>query len=358
MTVIVCLSIMQAMSKLHLNFYGFFTVVESDNQQILTLIEKDFYSFKCDALDLNRHDDVFSLKILDQKAPDNLIPEIQTSMQSLSSLSYDLGDTRYNDYYGELISKINFSKNEATLYSKSLNKLHEVAYLIILSRVGKKLDLMGLHKLHAFAISFGDIAVICMMPMKGGKSTLLMELLKDPRAKMISDDIPLIDRKGNLIPFPIKIGLDHFHNEIEVKNPEENIYKMHRSQYGTKTLISVKGIPDKIVPLNQTFKRVILIEAFRINSAHSYLGVPSWPKTFKGLFKHGIIGLGLPMVMEYFWENGLYDFMVKTFIFFSRFLSFFIFSLRCTRLRLHLGKKPDKAAKEILYFVEKIQNRS
>jgi hypothetical protein len=344
-------------NKLHLNFYGAFAVIESENHQILNLIEKDFYFFKCRS-EIIDPKNVFQLKIINQNAPENLIPEIQTTMQSQSSLTYDLADNRYNDYYGELISKINFTKNEAILYSENFNKLHEVAYLIILSRIGKKMDLMGYHKLHAFAVAFGDIAVVCMMPMKGGKSTLLMELLKDPRAKMISDDIPLIDRKGNLHPFPIKIGLDKFNNEIKVDNPEENIYQMHRSQYGTKTLISVRGLKDKIVPANKKFKKVILIEAFRINSAHSYLGVPSWPKTFKGLFKHGIIGFGLPMVIEYFWEKGINDFLIKTAIFFSRLFSFFIFSLRTTRLRLHLGKKPEKAAKEILYFVDKLQNRS
>jgi hypothetical protein len=344
-------------NRLYLNFYGAFAIVESENHQLLNIIEKDFYFFKCRS-EIVEPKNTFQLKVINQNAPENFIPEIQTTTQSLSSLSFDLADNRYNDYYGELISKINFTKNEAVLYSDNFNKLHEVAYLIILSRVGKKLDLMGYHKLHAFAVAFGDIAVVCMMPMKGGKSTLLMELLKDPRAKMISDDIPLIDRHGNLIPFPIKIGLDKFNNEIEVENPEENIYQMHRSQYGTKTLISIKGIKDKIVSPTQKYRKVILIEAFRINSAHSYLGVPTWLKSFKGLFKHGIIGFGLPMVMEYFWENGLYDFMIKTTIFLSRLQSFFIFSLRTTRLRLHLGKRPDKAAKEILYFVEKLQNRS
>lgn len=344
-------------NRLYLNFYGALAVIESENHKILETIEKDFYYFK------SRHEipdnkDAFRLKINNYNTPENLIPEIQTSAQSLSSLSYDLGENRFNDYYGELVSRINFKKNEAVLYSENFNKLHEVSYLIILSRVGKKLDLMGYHKLHAFAVAFGDIAVVCMMPMKGGKSTLLMELLKDPRARMISDDIPLIDRNGNLHPFPIKIGVDKFNNEISVENPGENIYQMHRTQYGTKTLISVKGLKDKIVTPEQKYRRVILIEAFRINSAHSYLGVPTWPKTFKGLFKHGIIGIGLPMVMEYFWENGLYDFMIKTTIFISRLQSFLMFSLKTTRLRLHLGKRPDKAAKEILYFIEKLQNRS
>ena len=344
-------------NQLYLNFYGFFVCVKSVNHQILNLIEKDFYAFKCNENIVNEKN-IFHLKIISKSAPENLIPEIQTTMQTLSSLSYDLHNLRFNDYYGELTSQIDFSKNEAVLYSTNLNKLHEVSYLIILSRVGKKLDIMGLHKLHAFAIAFDDIAVVCMMPMKGGKSTLLLELLQDPRVKMISDDIPMIDRLGNLIAFPIKIGLEKYNNEIAVENPEENIYQMHRGQYGIKTLISIRGLKDKVVPLDQKFKKVILIEAFRVNSAHSYLAVPSWFKTFKGLFKHGIIGIGLPMVLEYFWESGFYDFIVKTFIFFSRLFSFFIFSLRVTRLRLHLGKKPDKAAKEILYFLEKMQNKS
>ncbi|MBY0415044.1 MAG: hypothetical protein K2Q18_12815, partial [Bdellovibrionales bacterium] len=333
-------------NKLYLNFYGAGAVIESDNPKILKLIENDFYFFKCEAHGVDAKS-AFQLKIVSSNPPENLIPEIQTSSQSLNSLTYEVGENRYNDYYGELTSKINFLKNEAVLFSENLNKTHEISYLIILSRVGKKLDLMGLHKLHAFAVAFDDIAVVCMMPMKGGKSTLLMELLKHPKAKMISDDIPLIDRMGNLKPFPIKIGLDKFQNEIKVENPDENIYHMHRSLYGTKTLISVRGLKDKIVKPHQKFKKVILIEAFRVNSAHSYLGVPTWPRTLKGLFKHGIIGFGLPMVMEYFWENGLYDFGVKTFIFFSRLFSFLIFSLRTTRLRLHLGNKPEKASKEI-----------
>ena len=342
--------------QLYLNFYGFPVFIESCNEQILTLIEKDFFIFKGPPI-ANHLKDSFTLKIIDKNAPENLIPEIQSTMQTQTSLSYDLNGIRYNDYYGELTSKINFDKNEATLYSSNIKKLHEVSYLIILSRVGKKLDLMGFHKLHAFAIAMDDIAVVCMMPTKGGKSTLLLELLKDPRIKMISDDIPLINRHGNVFSFPIKIGLESYNNEIPVENPQENIYQMHRTQYGTKTLISVRGLKNKIIFPNQSFKKVILIEAFRINSSHSYLGLLSWKQTFRGLFKHGVIGIGLPMVLEYFWESGFKDFLVKTFIFFSRSISFFIFSLKATRLRLRLGKKPEKAAVEIIYFLEKFSKK-
>ena len=338
--------------KICFNFLGSYVLVESEWSALLNLLVKDFYVFNCDENHF-KEDNLFQLKIIQAEAPEDLIPEIQTNMQTLSSLSYDLNKIRYNDYYGELTSQINFSKNEAVLYSQDLNKMHEVAYLIILSRVGKKLDLMGFHKLHALAISFKGAAVICMMPMKGGKSTLLMELLKDPRVKMISDDIPIVDRLGRVRPFPLKIGLDSLPGNLEITNPEENIYEMKRAHYGVKKLISVKGLGNKVERLDKVFEKVILIEAFRVNSNHSYLNTAPWFKTFRGLFKHGIIGFGLPMVIEYFWEYGLYDFFVKTFIFLSRFFSFFILSFKATNLRLHLGKKPEKAAKEILYFLEK-----
>lgn len=339
-------------NKIVLNFYGVFAEIYSDWNEILDYISKDFFSFKYDPNSTYKAD--FKLTIVKADAPIGLIPEIQTSMQTQSSLSYDIRNERFNDYYGELVSHINFSTNEATLYSTNFSKMHEVCYLIILSRIGKQLDLMGLHKLHAFAVSFKGIAVLCMMPSKGGKSTLLMELLKDSRFKMISDDIPLINRWGKVMPFPLKIGLENLNSDLKILNPEKNIYEMKRTLHGVKKLISVEGIPNQVEPVSQVFDQVILIEAFRVNSAHSYLGVISWIRSFKGLFKHGIIGFGLPMVIEYFWENGPRDFMVKTFIFCSRLLSFLLLSFRAKKLRLHLGKKPDKAAKEITYFLEKV----
>ncbi len=339
-------------NKIFFTFQGVSVQVESDWREILDLLNKDFYAFICDEQKIRNIAD-FCLKIVKGEAPDDLIPEIQSVAQSQSSLSYDVFEERFNDYYGELTSHIDFKKNRAVLYSLSLDKMHEVAYLIILSRVGKKLDLMGFHKLHAAAVSFKGTAVICMMPSKGGKSTLLMELLKDPRIKMISDDIPLIDRFGTVWTFPLKIGLSDIAPGLEVENPGANIYEMKRSLHGVKKLISVAGIKNKVEPVETSFNRIVLIEAFRVNSAHSYLVDAAWVRTFKGLIKHGVIGFGLPMVMEYFWENGWRDFLTKAFIFLSRLESFFILSLRAKRLQLRLGKKPEKAAKEILNYLEK-----
>ena len=64
------------------------------------------------------------------------------------------------------------------------------------------MDLIGLHKLHAFGIICNKKAILGMMPSKGGKTTHLLEFLKDPHCKLISDDTPVITRLEKSIPSP------------------------------------------------------------------------------------------------------------------------------------------------------------
>lgn len=337
------------LQRIHFDFYGALVLVESNWSEVILLLQKDFSCFLLKEIPTNKSP-FFSLTIFKQQKSlkEASVPEIKASMQTQNSLSYDHNGIRYNDYYGELLSEMNFKKEEAILYSLNLDKMHEIAYLIILSRVGKKLDLMGLHKLHAFAVSYDDLALVCMMPTRGGKSTLLMELLKNPKIKIISDDIPLINRAGQVLGFPMKIGLDSLPAELSVSDPDNNIYEMKRSQYGTKKLISLQGLSHKVESLDKKFSSIILVEAFRHNSEKSLLVKSSLLKTSKGLFKHGVIGFGLPMILEYFWEFGISDFLKKTFIFFSRALSFLRLSLRSKKYILFLGREPKLAAEEII----------
>ncbi len=339
------------MQRRYFNFHGITLRVQSRWEKILEVLEKDFSYFIMEP----RADQRFHMELVleEEDPPYEKVPKMVASMQTVNSICYDHESLRYNDYYGELLSILDFEKETAILYSRNFSKMHEVAYLIILSRVGKLLDLGSLHKLHAFSVSYKDIAVVCMMPMKGGKSTLLTEFLKDSRFKIISDDIPLVDYLGQIAPFPIKIGLNDKPLDLNIVEPEKNVYSMERGQYGLKWLVSLKGLPGRVEESEKRFKRVLLIEAFRYNFKSSVLKEASWLKSFSGLFKHGIIGIGLPMVLEYFWEKGSRDFFIKTFIFFSRLSSFFCLSLRAKKMKLLLGKDPSSAAAEIIRYLEK-----
>lgn len=336
-------------AHLWLNFYGEIVLLSSEWIEVVNLIEKDFSMFKSAACEKNH----LSIEVFKTHPSNVKIPQVSSRMQSLNSITYQVRNIRYNDYYGNLLSIFDYNDESAKIYSEQIEKTHEVLYLLILSRIGKKLDIRGLHKLHAFAVSYGDIALVCMMPMRGGKSTLLLEMLKYPDIKMISDDIPLVTRQGEVLPFPIKIGVNHFSGEIEVNEPEKNVYKLLREHYGEKTFISLNGLPERIEKIDKKFKKVILIEALRFNSDESQLRPESGLRVFVGLFKHGVIGIGLPMIIEYFWEFGIKDFFIKTYIFISRFLSFSVLAIKATNYRLSLGRKPQNAA---LLLYEKLKS--
>jgi hypothetical protein len=337
----------EVLQRIHLKFLQFHAIIETDWEELLLVLEKDFWSFKS----TDSYLETFNLKIIkDSTRPE--FPAVKSSSQTQNAITYDIGKVRYCDYYGEAFTSINFETEQAILNSNNFHKAHEVAYLLILSRIGKKLDLAGYHKLHAFAVLLNNKALVCMMPSKGGKSTLLIELLKNPKVKMLSDDIPLVARNGNIFSFPLKLGLNDIPENFDVADPEFNIYEMKRSLYGTKKLVCTKGLGARVEKMGSSYSKIILMSAQRFNSSDCKISDENWLNSFKELFKHGIIGLGTPMIIEYFWESGIADFFAKTKIFFSRLIAFYSLSIKSKRINLALGNDPALAAKKIINYLE------
>ncbi len=339
------------MGNIRFNFFNVHVFIQSSEDSITSCLAKDFSIFESQQ-EIEKPD--VELKINKVSPPFELIPRQVASMQTNNSLCYDTKDCRYCDYYGEALVIDHHRAGRGELYGTKSEKLHEIAYLYILSKVGKKLDLMGLHKVHAFGVAYKETAVVCMMPMKGGKSTLLLEFLKDSDYKIISDDIPLVNFKGEVMPFPIKIGMNHPFSVGNIKEDSEFFYTMDRGVYGIKHLLSLKAISERIVPINARFNKIVLINAQRFRGHESSLIKISKTKMLKNLFKHGVIGFGLPMVVEYFWQFGIKDFMVKTLIFMKRLLAFSVLSAKSKNYTLHLGTSPSAACAEISKLVKNV----
>lgn len=343
------------MRCLYLNILDELVAIQTTWSEVYEVLHKDFYSFAKPLPQNNRQ--TTSITVHRSKNP-LAMPKTVASMQTQNAITYDSGDIRYCDYYGRAYTIVDFKKNEAHIYGEDFEIIHEISYLLTLSLVGKALDLKGLHKLHAFAVSFNQWAFVCMMPSKGGKSTLLVELLRDPRFKMISDDIPFFNKWGQMLSFPMKIGINELPSSWDFLNPSENIYTMKRSLYGQKTLLCTRGIEGKVEKPGKKFSKIVLAEAFRYNATESEILPSSWGQSFSGLFKHGIIGLGSPMVIEYFWRNGWRDFFLKTLIFFRRSLAFMALSFRAKKIKIHSSYHPNKTAKDIIDYLEKLTNES
>lgn len=328
-------------NHLQLNFHGQSVRLNSHSDELLKRIAKDFSYF----VQKDFGPAKFTIDAFLEKVPDGVVPIAVASRQSLQSLSFDQGDKRVNDYYGKLVSIYDYKNESGKLWSLDIEKLHEVTYLLILSRVGKALDLSGLHKVHAMSFTKNNFCLVGMMPMKGGKSTLLANILRDQTVSIVSDDCPLVTRSGSIVPFPLRLGVDELAQEVGLKNPEKFSYTLKRDFYGEKKLISLEGLPHEI---GEVGPRQILFVGKRAPGMS-----PQWNKIsklamIKPLIINMIVGIGLPMVMEYFWESGFKDFVRKSYISLSRAMSAVALLLRSECYEFLMSDKPEENAKFLL----------
>ncbi|MGH7806575.1 MAG: hypothetical protein ACRENT_00610 [Thermodesulfobacteriota bacterium] len=90
------------------------------------------------------------------------------------------------------------------MYGADHDLLHEIVFLFILSTVGQYLDARGLH---ALGVSYNNRGILLILPSGGGKSTLGLELMRHPGFLLLGEDTPLIDRRGYILPFPLRLGV-------------------------------------------------------------------------------------------------------------------------------------------------------
>lgn len=295
-----------------MNIQGLFVEINSRSEEIKGRLRCDFEYF---IVNEYTYGDLLkiSAEYTDQ-FPQNLIPKnLKPLFQRHNSITYEENGVRYNDYYGNVFSIFEAKKNQARIYGRDLDKLYEVIYLFILSRTGKFGDLHGTHRIHAFGIVKDFAGLVCMQPMRGGKSTLFTELMLHHEVEVLSDDTPLINTKGELLPFPLRVSLDKIPPEIQTN--ETNCYLMKREFFKEKFSISLKAFKR---PVAQRTRYFHFVEAHRSTYDFPYVKKMSPLKLFRSLFKHMVIGVGLPIIFEYFWETGSSDFFKKTIIFLRR----------------------------------------
>jgi len=324
------------LNKLVLKIINFHIELSIDSQSILDEIEKDFSYFKDSNLDKITD---FNLRINCSLVDKYNLPSgLIAKKQSQNSITYDVGNIRYNDYYGEALTQIDYKKNIVEMVYKNESLAHEILYLVILSRTTKFLDGLGYHKIHASAFTYSNFNILFMMPSKGGKSTMLLEMLRNPEVGLISDDTPVVNRKGEIIPFPLRLGNDD-RNKVINFFPylrDEDISLFKRKYYSDKYLVDIKKIKNKI----QTKDKTILIAGYRSTNIEPKIELISKMKMLSELKTHLIVGIGLPMVIEYFIENTLNDHFKNLRILFSRFFTAIILVQKSECYRIALSSNP------------------
>lgn len=325
------------------NFFGFEVLINSDNKKLIELLQIDFRYFLTEKTVKKK------MKIITNIKDDlsDLVPqELVANKQSINSMTFDKGYLRYNDYYGEAVTIFNYKTEECEIYARDINRLHEITYLVILSRQGKWCDRNGFHKIHAMAISNNLKNMILMLPMKGGKTTLFTRFLEDESVGLISDDSPVVDIYGKLHSFPIRFGLEvrDMYTDIVNSIPDTHKSVLKRKLFGPKTLIDMTAYGQRV---GRVEKKNIIIQGKRHNSKKTIIKKVGFFAMFSFLITNLVVGIGLPMIIEYFLESTLKDKVTNLKILISRSVSAFNLALRSEKYIAYLGTDIDNNAKEI-----------
>ena len=285
---------------IYFDFYGFTVELSSPSKELLDLLKLNFSYFHVQTVKKPKLKIEAKLESGEKYLPVNL----KASKQSINSITYDCGSLRYNNYYGEALSLLNYDNGTAQIFSTCINRLHEITYLLIMSRQGKWCDKNGIHKIHSMAVANNQKNLLVMLPMKGGKSTLFTKFLTDSDFQLISDDSPCVNTNGEILNFPIRFGIENkpMYKALLESIDQKSIFKLQRNLYGEKTLVDMMYFNERIA---KPKKKTVLVQGFRRSGNGFELEKISKLKMLKYLLINMTVGVGLPMVIEYFIENKL-----------------------------------------------------
>lgn len=329
-----------------MNFHGVSVIVES-NGVILAWLRHDYSYFLSDA----GNDSGIKMVVLNETPDYSIIPEVNASIFHLDYIAYDHENTRYVDYYGQALCVFNKVSKNAMLYSKDVNLLYDILDLILDSVVGEELDKKRLHRIHCLGFTFKNANILCLLPMGGGKTTLALDLLKNPEVKLLSDDTPLISHKGRILSHPTRLGIrkDSF-REHQIEKKFLRVFE--RMRFEPKVLINVEAFREKIASSGATGKTILLLGR-RKWSNESVIRKVCRINATPVLFKNMVLGLELPQALAYFLMGSPKDYLSKLGLGLSRMTAALNLLIKSDTYFFTLGRDNERNAQTLMDFLDK-----
>lgn len=248
-----------------------------------------------------------TLELIDSESANVQLPSKPADQIFSDCVLYTEGKRLYYEYGGAVLvvdREKNFSYGKVISTNEAL--ADEIGYLYLQSEIGRFLDRQGLHRVHALGLGLpnGEAALI-LLPSGGGKSTLALELMKRGGCVLLSDDTPLVDRLGNVLPYPLRLS---FRPDAHLPEDWKNAAQIfERRKHGPKLLIPTSALPSHLLPRpGDKFRPGYLVIGERHgNRAMPRMSVlPRW-KGGLTLLRDMVVGLGVPQVAELLLTKGI-----------------------------------------------------
>lgn len=283
--------------RVNLSFYGLSVSLVGDWAEVIEDLRADFAWFTTG--DGGPPDVVIEVQ---RTAPDFTIAgDIEASFVTPRNVVYEHDGRALIDYFGRALSVHDRSRGRLLVQGEDRYLVYEAAYRFIQSRVGAQLEVIGLPRLHALALAGRDGAVAVLLPAGGGKSTLAISALRSHGVKLLSEDSPLIDRRGRLHPFPLPVGV----NDGDADRLPGRRRTRTRMDLGPKTVLELGAMIDRIEPDPQPLRHLVL--GRRTLGTEAALRPIPRRRLVKPLLRECVVGVGLYHGTEFLLQHGLRD---------------------------------------------------
>jgi hypothetical protein len=228
--------------------------------------------------------------------------DVTASFITPRNVVYQVGDRTVVDYFGRAVSV--FDRRSGRLHLRGLDKhlVHEAAYHFILSRAGQHLDARHMPRLHSLALSTPAGAVAIMLPSGGGKSTLAVRALEDDGVRILAEDTALIDSRGRLHPFPLRMGIVA---TDAARLPSEHVRYIERMEAQPKLALNPAAFAHRIEPSSKPLRHLVI--GHRSLGRDAELAPLGRAAAVGPLFREAVVGLGVYQGMEFILQRGMRD---------------------------------------------------
>lgn len=281
------------------SFYGVGVTVASSNSDVLADAIHDFSYFLAPELP---HID-FRINYYQEAFDYTKLPLAYSTLATPRNITFIHEKTRYIDYFGKAMNIVNAAQSSCDIYCHDVDIAREIIYLSILSNVSSLLEKRHFHRIHALGLAYKNNGVLIILPSGGGKSTLALNLLSnaDPRISLISEDSPLLNHSGTLLPFPLRIGINP-DAPIPPVDPSLTRYTK-RMGFSPKRTIDIQQFRDKICT-DAVKPRAVLLGIRSTGNAASIMPTNKF-SSIKHCLMNSVIGVGLYQGMEFLMRERL-----------------------------------------------------
>jgi hypothetical protein len=288
-------------SAVALDVYGFRISVEGDWPEVIEGARLDFEWFEA-----SREPGDLVVRVERGPPAFDRFGDLEATFVTPRNVVYQAPDHTVVDYFGRALAVLTPDRSSAWVQGEDPGLVHEVIYHLLLSAVGRHLDAAGLTRLHGLGVTGAQGGVVVMLPSGGGKSTLALHALQEPGIGLISEDSPLLDRRGRLHPFPLRIGVNATDAD---RLPPGSTRTIERMEFHPKVVLSLDGFRDRVPAGSLALKHLVV--GRRSLAVESRLEPLPSRAAVGSLLREAVVGVGIYQGMEFILQRGIRDVAFK-----------------------------------------------